>query len=353
MSDYLGRPVPEVVAWTIREVTRSLFGFNAWNHVNWMTGSGGNGKSRFISFLQRVFGHFHGTLNNAYWTSHQKGDTADSSLALVVKKRICFSVELEVCDDKAFASEKLKGLSGQDPVVVRRLHENAYSVEPHCSAWIAMNQIPKFDGTDGGMRRRIKRLVFPWSFGKVNEKRSNYSLGVAYNIDVKLASDDWRDAFMLRLLDTMKRDLIVGGEIPNDPPYPEPAVVSNAVTDAFKAQQGIGEEFFNWAFDRVDKDDELYASISIPHSDVWNLWTEFTGRADDADRFYKTREEVKATAHNKPKLKAVMETTMHCVIVGQNWKGIRVKKKREARCVLNVVSSDDEPEPYAIAEDSD
>jgi phage/plasmid-associated DNA primase len=48
-----------------------------------------------------------------------------------------------------------------------------------------MNQIPKFDGTDGGMRRRIKRLVFPWSFGKVNEKRANYSLGVAYNIDVK------------------------------------------------------------------------------------------------------------------------------------------------------------------------
>ena len=40
-------------------------------------------------------------------------------------------------------------------------------------------------------------------------------------------------------------------------------------------------------------------------------------------------------------------------MVGQNWKGIKVIKKRKARCVLNnVVSSDEETEP-GEDEDSD
>ena len=44
-----------------------------------------------------------------------------------------------------------------------------------------------------------------------------------------------------------------------------------------------------------------------------------------------------------------MLETLNCVIVGQNWKGVRVIKKRKARCVLNNVASscesDEEPEP--------
>ena len=60
-----------------------------------MAGSGGNGKSKFMAFISRVFGAMSGTLNNSYWTNHTKGDTADSSLALVVTTRLCFSSELQ------------------------------------------------------------------------------------------------------------------------------------------------------------------------------------------------------------------------------------------------------------------
>jgi hypothetical protein len=335
MSIDLDRDIPEAVAWTLRECARSMLGYNAWNHVNWMTGSGGNGKTQFIKFLRRVFGTLSGGLSNSFWTSVQDGDKADSSLESVVKKRISFSEELRVDNGQRFEGSKLKSLSGEGSVTVRKLHENSYELEPHCSTWVAMNQIPEFDAADPAMRRRIRRLIFPWAFGDANVEKSNYSKGItAYNVDVKLGTDEWRDAFVLRLLYTMKKDLVVDGELPVNPPYPEPAAVKEATNLAFRDAGGFGAEFLEWAYEKISITDKHYKGLKVTKAENESLFNEFCGKMDDeSGEPYKTPAERKKTAPTKAKIHTLMTNELSVVYsVGEKaYKGYMIRDPRAKR----------------------
>ena len=237
-------------------------------------------------------------------------------------------------------------------MVLRKLFENSFVIEPHCSAWVAMNKIPKFDGTSGGMKRRIRRLVFPWAFGEENKKEPNYSEGVSYNVDSKLASNDWRDAFMLRLLHTMQTDLVVAGKIPNRCPYKPPAAVRASTDDIFQSQTGHGDEFFEWAFERLAADHAMYDAVSLSFNQVYKLYKNFCGVADDDEGYYIQKTDMMELKD----LKEEMNQGQRCVLDAEKkgWIGIYKRKKFERR-LLNTAehlvkdedsgdSSDEDPD---------
>ena len=196
-----------------------------------------------------------------------------------------------------------------------------------------MNKIPKFDGSSGGMRRRISRLIFPWAFGEANKKEPNYSEGVSYNVDSKLASDEWRDAFMLRLLHTMKADLVVAGEIPNMCPYEIPAVVKASTEDIFQSQTGHGDEFFEWAFERLPQDHDMFDDVCQSINQVWKLYKNFCGVADDDEGYYIQKSDMMELKD----LKEEMNQGQRCVLDAEKkgWIGI-VKRKKFERRLLNT-----------------
>ena len=281
-----GTELPEEVIFMYRELARSMLGFNAFHHVIWMTGTGGNGKTLFMSFICKVFAKCSGTLNNSYWTSHTKGDTADSSLALVIPCRIALSAELRVDEKTCFSEERVKSLSGADVMVYRKLYENSRSDVAACSAWVAMNKVPKFDGEDGGMQRRIWNIAFCWAFGSRNKGKTNYSKGVSYNVETALNSELWRDAFILRLRHVMLMDIVVDGLIPNDLPYPIPKSVEENTQDLFTAQQGHVLKFIAWAFDDV-RENPQFATVRVASSQVTRLYNQYCSKSsDDASQLF-------------------------------------------------------------------
>ena len=119
--------------------------------------------------------------------------------------------------------EKFKKMIGNDYCTSRALYSSKnVSRKLMGTIWFSCNNIPEFDGDDGGMQRRIKRIVFPHYFKDDGKHLPTYKEGIN-DLAAKLESDKWRDAAILIMLEYY-RDYIMGCEM-GSKKYNEPKSV--------------------------------------------------------------------------------------------------------------------------------
>jgi len=170
------------------------------------TGSGGNGKSLVGLLLQKTLSNYAGVLPIDQLTKDSKGrDDANSSLAAMRGKRYAQFNEPEDCKETKLKIARVKELSGEDKVMVRHLHKDAFAMTISFTMNIFCNEKPKMSKSDGGIERRL--AVFPYVYSFVDEpdeedayqKQKDDSLGEKMKYDVAfrhgflyLCLDHWR-----------------------------------------------------------------------------------------------------------------------------------------------------------------
>jgi len=141
--------------------------------VMFHTGTGGNGKSVFLEVLARVFGD---GLSVGVPAETVSGVVANNPSAPTPDIARCYAKRYlriaELPKDAPLKMETIKKLTGGERWPVRTMYKGYFEFKPTAKPHMSGNGEPKFDGSDGGMRRRL--AIVEWSVTLPPERHRDF-----------------------------------------------------------------------------------------------------------------------------------------------------------------------------------
>ena len=147
----------EVIPFIQRAVGYSLTGDVSEQCLFFAYGTGANGKSVFFNTIEMLFGHYYGRAP-AEMLMQQKYNQIPTDVADLRGMR--FVVCSELPDNRRFNEERIKDLTGGDPIKARRMREDFFTFNPTHKLWMYGNHKPVIYGNDTGIWRRLKIIPF-------------------------------------------------------------------------------------------------------------------------------------------------------------------------------------------------
>jgi P4 family phage/plasmid primase-like protien len=161
-KDKDGREVPdeELIAYVWRALGYSLSGDVSEEAFFICWGTGGNGKGKLIGAISELLEAYAVSLPIATFieSKNQSGEAASPNM--MRRRGARFTVLSETEDNAKLASGLLKLATGRDKVPARALFQNAIEFMPTDKLWFLVNEQPKINGLDQGMRRRLNLIPF-------------------------------------------------------------------------------------------------------------------------------------------------------------------------------------------------
>lgn len=128
-----------------------------------MTGSGGNGKSKFVELMISVLGQYAGSLSSTALTRKRPESGAANPDIMSIKG--CRFVEIKEPDEgEPINSARMKQFSGEDLVEARGLFKDQERFKITGKIFLACNRMPPIHSMDGGTWRRIRVVPFDSRF---------------------------------------------------------------------------------------------------------------------------------------------------------------------------------------------
>jgi len=128
-----------------------------------MTGSGGNGKSKFVDLMTGTLGQYGGSLASTALTRKRPESGAANPDIMSIKG--CRFVEIKEPDDgEPINSARMKQFSGEDLVEARGLFKDQEKFKITGKIFLACNRMPPIHSMDGGTWRRIRVIPFDSKF---------------------------------------------------------------------------------------------------------------------------------------------------------------------------------------------
>jgi len=121
-------------------------------------GGGSNGKTTFLSTLQKILGDYAQPAPRGLLESDRNNDH-DTRLAYLYRARLVVCSEVE--SGKHIAEALVKDLTGGERISARRMREDPWSFDPTAKIIVAGNHKPIVAGQDYGFWRRMK--LIPWT----------------------------------------------------------------------------------------------------------------------------------------------------------------------------------------------
>lgn len=205
-------------------------------------GTGGNGKSVFVSTLLGILGDYAMVAAmDVFTASTYPGHS--TSIASLRGARMVAATETE--EGSRWAEAKLKAMTGGEPITARFMRENDFTFMPQFKPVISGNHKPALRGVDAAMRRRMHLIPFNLNLSK---KEQDTHLA-------KILEAEW-PAILHWAVEGCLRWSKEG--------LKQPKAVADATEEYLSEQDAIG----NWLEARIDKDpsakmttpSELYAS---------------------------------------------------------------------------------------------
>lgn len=158
-TEFLARVLPDtaVRAFVQRTVGYALTGSVAEQCLFFLYGTGANGKSTFLTVMQKLLGDYGGQAAPDLLMS-KFGESHPTELAALLGKR--FVVVSEVEAGRAWAEVRIKELTGGDTIAARRMREDWWSFRPTHKFVVSGNHRPTVRGTDLGIWRRLRLVPF-------------------------------------------------------------------------------------------------------------------------------------------------------------------------------------------------
>jgi P4 family phage/plasmid primase-like protien len=128
-----------------------------------MTGSGGNGKSKFVDLMTFALGQYAGSLSSTALTRKRPESSAANPDIMSIKG--CRFVEMKEPDEgEPLNSARMKQFSGEDLVEARGLFKDQERFKITGKIFLACNRMPPIHSMDGGTWRRIRVIPFDSRF---------------------------------------------------------------------------------------------------------------------------------------------------------------------------------------------
>ncbi|KAJ3029754.1 hypothetical protein HDV00_009440 [Rhizophlyctis rosea] len=218
----------EIRDYRLKVVARELFGRMREEVFYVLKGRGGNGKGSEDKLIEKTFGDYYKyiTQNNLSKAASEPDKPNAQLFDCFLKRHISTS---ETSPGDKFMSAIIKPITANDPFPVRTLHGKPITFPFTGGLHIQTNDEIEFDKVDPGMMRRPRVLLYPFTFvpGMVEKTQddddeggsdsdydsddegvnSTFEKPMDMSLKDKLTSEEYRDEFMLMLLDIYKKDL--------------------------------------------------------------------------------------------------------------------------------------------------
>jgi P4 family phage/plasmid primase-like protien len=158
-------PDNEERKYLLKTLSLGLIGRNVLEEFYIWIGNGSNGKGILRDFINYTLGDYFDNMEIEYFAKTKNGihmGAADPVMARKKNSRIVITTEPE--GDIKLRCAKLKQISGRDPMQVRNLYKTPFNFVPKFKLIIQTNEKPVIDGSDGGVVRRLRFIVFPTKF---------------------------------------------------------------------------------------------------------------------------------------------------------------------------------------------
>ena len=264
MRAFLSQIIPdsEIRDYALRFVSTCLSGENREESFNIWTGSGGNGKSKFVELIQLALGEYACNLPVSLLTQKRKASGAASpEMARTRGKRFVFMQEPDV--NEVLNVGEMKEITGNDRIQARGLYKEPFEFVPQFKLLLMCNQLPKIPSNDDGTWRRLKATPFVSRF--VKEDKVDIKLNY-HPIDTQLKKKlpFWIIPFMMVLFEEWRVYDKHGISVPR--------AVTSKTSDYRNSNDLVGK----WISTFCEEEDNIVEGISeyAPcHGD--DLWSEF------------------------------------------------------------------------------
>jgi P4 family phage/plasmid primase-like protien len=193
-------PVKEDKEYFLTYLSHGLFG-NTLELFTIITGSGRNGKSKFIELLKVTFGDYYGSVKSQMFTRPRPdANQPDPELLNLKHKKIVISSEPE--KHQKLNSGFIKWITGRDSTQIRGCHQNKMiDFQPKFITLFFCNDIPDTDEIDTAFSKRLRCINFPTEFcdNPINNNQKKIDPNIDNNFDI------WKTDFVLLLLEYYKK----------------------------------------------------------------------------------------------------------------------------------------------------
>ena len=121
-------------------------------------GKGANGKSTFITAMMGMMGPDYAIKAPPRLLMRRSAESHPTELAVLHGKRLAVAVETE--ENAKLNETMVKELTGSDPITARRMKEDFWMFWPTHKVWMVTNHMPRIEGQDHAIWRRIKKIPF-------------------------------------------------------------------------------------------------------------------------------------------------------------------------------------------------
>ena len=139
-----------------------LYGRNFLQEVYIFTGEGANGKSVWMTLLEKALGQYFVKFNADTFTNESRGCNQTSELGRADGCRA--GVFEEPDDKKTLIVNRFKELSGNSSIRTRALYGESFSFVPQFALIGIMNDMPKLSKVEYAMDRRLRVLSWDCKF---------------------------------------------------------------------------------------------------------------------------------------------------------------------------------------------
>ena len=151
------RQAPELIGYLQRIAGYALTGSNREQALFFANGPGGNGKGVFMNTLTGIMGDYAHVASGDLLLA-MDGNRHPTDMASLRGKRFVTASELR--PGARWDEQRLKSLTGGDPVTARFMRQDEFTYMPQLTLVIAGNHRPSFAGVDEAIRRRLRLIPF-------------------------------------------------------------------------------------------------------------------------------------------------------------------------------------------------
>lgn len=155
-------PIEGVRKYLLHRFASCLEGTND-QHFPILSGTGGNGKTILLEFMQEIFGEYACSISSTVFT--QKSGSASAASPEIARIRGIRLISAEETEEGSTINvAKVKEYTGGSKITPRKLFGDVEEFKPQAHWFLVCNNIPKITSDDGGTWRRILIVEFPSSF---------------------------------------------------------------------------------------------------------------------------------------------------------------------------------------------
>lgn len=152
-------PADDLREYVLTLAAGCLEGANLEQCFYFMTGSGGNGKSKFVDLMSSIFGQYGGSLSTTAMTRKRPESGAANPDVITLKG--CRFIDMKEPDEnEPVNTARMKQFSGEDFVEARGLYKDQERFKITGKIFLACNRLPPIYSMDGGTWRRVRVIPF-------------------------------------------------------------------------------------------------------------------------------------------------------------------------------------------------